>query len=57
MVRTRTQGGETATLRNLANAARPTNTNSTLLQLRLLQALEKSKENIHIELSQTDDAE
>ncbi|MEM9809451.1 MAG: slipin family protein [Cyanobacteria bacterium P01_D01_bin.56] len=44
--------GETAALRNLANAARLTNKNPTLLQLRLLQAMEQSKGNIHIELSQ-----
>ena len=44
--------GETAALRNLANAARLTNKNPTLLQLRLLQALEQSTGNtFHIEFS------
>lgn len=44
--------GETAALRSLANAARLTNQNPTLLQLRFLQALEQSTGNtFHIELS------
>ena len=44
--------GETAALRSLANAARLTNQNPTLLQLRLLQALEQSTGNtFHLELS------
>ncbi|MEM7793307.1 MAG: slipin family protein [Cyanobacteria bacterium P01_C01_bin.118] len=44
--------GETAALRSLANAARLTNQNPTLLQLRLLQALEQSTGNtFHIELA------
>jgi regulator of protease activity HflC (stomatin/prohibitin superfamily) len=44
--------GETAALRSLANAARLTNKNPTLLQLRLLQALEQSTGNtFHIELA------
>ncbi|ESA36468.1 spfh domain band 7 [Leptolyngbya sp. Heron Island J] len=47
--------GETAALRNLANAARLTHKNPTLLQLRLLQALEQSTGNtFHIELSRQD---
>ena len=37
--------GETAALRNLANAARLANDNPNLLKLRLLQALEKSSGN------------
>ncbi len=50
--------GETAALRNLANAARLTNKNPTLLQLRLLQALEQSTGNtFHIELSAGGQAE
>ncbi|NEQ53624.1 MAG: slipin family protein [Leptolyngbya sp. SIO3F4] len=44
--------GETAALRSLANAARLTNQNPTLLQLRLLQAIEQSTGNtFHLELS------
>lgn len=50
--------GETAALRNLANAARLTNKNPALLQLRLLQALEQSTGNtFHIELSTGEQAE
>ncbi len=44
--------GETAALRSLANAARLTNQNPTLLQLRLLQTLEQTQGNVHIEFSQ-----
>ncbi len=44
--------GETAALRSLANAARLTHRHPTLLQLRLLQALEQSEGNtFHIQLS------
>ena len=44
--------GETAALRNMANAARLVNNNPTLLQLRLLQAIEQSTDNtFHIELA------
>ena len=49
--------GETAALRNLANAARLVNKNPSLLQLRLLQAIEQSTDNtFHIELSANDPA-
>ena len=40
--------GETAALRNLANAARLVNDNPTLLKLRLLQALEHSRGNTFV---------
>nr|MBX2866278.1 slipin family protein [Leptolyngbyaceae cyanobacterium MAG.088] len=44
--------GETAALRSLANAARLTNKNPTLMQLRLVHALEQSTGNtFHIDLT------
>ena len=50
--------GETAALRNMANAARLVNNNPTLLQLRLLQAMEQSTDNtFHIQLATSDPPE